>query len=68
MMADQVRQFIKANDKWPVISGAAIEPNPNKPPRGAIYTLSSKRAFKLTPEELRALPDGYPKWKGIGHD
>lgn len=53
----QVRDFVKANDKWPVIEGMAI----GRGGEGCIYKLSSRRMFKLTAEECRALPTGYPK-------
>ena len=55
----QVRDFVKANDKWPVVEGFAIAGGG----KGGLFTLSSQRIFKLTAEECRALPAGYPKWR-----
>jgi hypothetical protein len=60
---DHVAAFMAANDKSPVISGRAIEPDPRKPAKGGIYELENGDLFKLNVEECRALPEGYPKWK-----
>jgi len=58
----QVADFIAANDRFPVVSGYALEPDPRKPAKGGVYTLSNGIAYKLNLAECRALPDGYPRW------
>lgn len=59
-MNEQVRDFIRANDASPVVAGEALDLNTG----GGIYELASGTLFKLTRDECRALPEGYPKWKG----
>lgn len=64
-MTDQtkkVRDFIKANDINPVVSGAAI----GRGGQGAVYTLKNKRTFHLSADECSSLPPGYPKWLVFG--
>lgn len=55
----QVKDFIRANDKSRVIAGSVLDTKKG----GAIYTLQNGMMFKLNLEECRALPAGYPKWK-----
>ena len=56
-MSEQVQDFVRANDRSPVVEGYVLLT------RGAVYTLANGHIFKLTTEECRALPAGYPKWK-----
>lgn len=63
-MNEQVKDFIAANDKSPVIEGSVLSLKDG----GAIYELEDGTYFKLTRDECRALSEGYPKWKGISHD
>lgn len=62
MSVEQVQDFLRANSRSPVVSGWAIEENPNKPSRGAVYELMGGHIFKLTAEECREI--GLPWWKG----
>lgn len=61
-MTKKSEEFIKANDKSPVIIGAAI----GNGGKGGIYTLANGKRYTLNLEDCQALPVGYPKWKGIG--
>ncbi|MGO4683550.1 hypothetical protein [Hyphomicrobium sp. 2TAF46] len=54
-MTGQIASFIAANDRSPVVEG-------NVRNGGAIFHLKSGIVFLLTPDERRALPEGYPKW------
>lgn len=56
----QVREFVKANDIYPVVCGSVLDMDKG----GALYTLSSGTTYKLYVDECRMLPDGYPKWAG----
>ncbi len=51
------QKFMKANDKSKVVSGAAHGPG-----LGGSYTLSNGKYFRLSLEDCRSLPDGYPNW------
>ena len=62
-MTPKAQAFKEANDKSPVYAGRAIEPNPNKPAKGGVYTLEDESSWRLSVEDLRSLPEGYPKWK-----
>jgi hypothetical protein len=59
-MTPNATAFVAANKESPVVSGSAIEQDPNKPSRGARYTLKSGRNFRLTAEECRQV--GMPRW------
>lgn len=52
------KAFVKANDESPVVSGHTITLKSG----GGQYELQDGRIFRLTAEESRALPHGYPKW------
>ncbi len=56
---DTAADFIVANDQSPVIAGHVIELEHG----GGQYTLDDGRIFRMTAEECRKLPAGYPKWK-----
>ena len=51
-------QFIKANDASLVVTGRAI----GNGGEGAVYTLKNGQSYRLSVDECRALPEGYPKW------
>lgn len=51
--------FIDANAKSAVVSGYVIEPNPNKPSRGACYRLENGKTFRLSAEECGMVK---PRW------
>lgn len=53
--------FMQANDKSPVVSGAAI----GNGGQGGVYTLADKQSFRLSVEDCRSLPAGYPRWMGV---
>ena len=59
-MSPNAKHFIEANKASPVISGAALEPDPNRPPRGASYTLKDGRYFMLSVQDCRDV--GMPRW------
>ena len=52
----KARQFMRANDKSPVIEGSA------KSGGGGYYTLKNKQRWDLSLEDCRSLPEAYPKW------
>lgn len=54
--------FVKANDKSLVVSGYAIEPNPHKSAKGAVYKLADGSSHRLSAEACSLLPENYPKW------
>jgi C-terminal processing protease CtpA/Prc len=58
-MNEQVADFIRANKRHPVIDGQVI----GRGGQGAIYELSNGHIFKLTAEEIGALPPEFPRWK-----
>lgn len=62
-MTPNAKKFVAANDRHPVVSASLIEENPNRPHRGSWYTLSNGSAWKLFAEDVRSLPEGYPKWE-----
>lgn len=63
MMAEKtVERFIAANDESPVVYGRALEPDPHRPAKGAVYRFQNGRELRLTAAQCRALPEGYPKW------
>lgn len=59
--------FIGANKASPVIIGAAVM-NGREGGQGAYYTLEDGRRFKLSGEDCRSLPEGFPRWKGMTDD
>lgn len=59
----QADDFVRANDRSPVIIGSAIEPDPRKRPKGARYKLDDRTWHQLGAEACALLPDGYPRWK-----
>lgn len=50
--------FMKANDKNKVYAGYANETGEG----GGGYTLTNEKTYKLSLEDCRSLPEGYPKW------
>lgn len=62
-MTPNAKKFVKANDWSSVIEGEVIMS------RGVVigvgYVLSSGGKIRLTVEDARSLPEGYPKWMGI---
>lgn len=54
----KARDFMKANDESPVISGAAF----GQGGEGGSYTLLDKRQFSLNLKDCQSLREGYPKW------
>lgn len=62
-MTQRARDFMAANDRSPVVSGSAREPNPNKPSKGATYMLDNRDRWRLNLDDCQALLPGYPKWK-----
>ena len=62
MAYENTLRFVIANNASPVVFGALTQPDPRQPPRGARYRLQDGKSFKLTADECRALPEGYPKW------
>lgn len=59
-MSPNAKRFLVANKESPVVSGAALEPNPNRPSRGARYTLDDGRTFTLSREDCEQV--GMPRW------
>ena len=57
-MTEKAKEFVKANRKHNVISGAAF----GKGGEGGSYTLSNGKTFKLSADDCRALPEGFPRW------
>ncbi len=57
-MTRKAKLFMTANDKSPVVSGAAI----GKGGEGGYYTLQDGKSFKLDLADCQALPEGYPRW------
>lgn len=59
--------FMLANDKSPVVSGAAMHiPGERECPENVIgcrYTLANNQTLELKSEDLRSMPHTYPKWK-----
>ena len=62
-MDTHASNFVRMNASSPVISGYVLEPDPRKPRRGCVYELECGEIFKLTAEQCRSLPNGFPKWK-----
>lgn len=60
---EQADAFVAANAKSPVVVGAALEPDPNKPAKGARYKLQNGAWHYLGAAACRLLPQGYPRWK-----
>lgn len=58
--ADKVAEFLAANAKSPVVSGYAIESDPHKPAKGAVYTLADGTRWRLNVAECQAI--GMPRW------
>ena len=58
----QAADFITANDKSPVVSGYAIESNPHKPSKGAVYRLKDGSKHRLGVEACALVTGEYPKW------
>lgn len=59
----QADDFVRANDRSPVVIGSAIEPDPSRPAQGARYKLDDSTWHRLGAEACAMLPDGYPRWK-----
>ncbi len=59
----QADDFVAANDRSPVIQGAALEPDPTKPAKGGRYQLADGTWHRLGVEACRILPKGYPRWR-----
>jgi hypothetical protein len=61
--------FMLANDKSPVVSGAAMHiPGERECPENVIgcrYSLQNNQTFELSSADLRSMPQDYPKWKGL---
>lgn len=53
-------RFLAANSKSPVVYGRAIEPNPNRPAKGAVYRLKNGQEFRLSVADCKAV--GMPRW------
>lgn len=62
---EQADEFVRANDASPVIAGAALEENPQKPSKGARYKLANGGWHYVGAAAGHLLPDGYPKWEGL---
>ena len=60
-MTDKARKFMNANDKSPVVSGAAI----GNGGEGGFYTLKDGQTFKLSLADCKALKEHYPMWDGV---
>lgn len=59
-MTEKAKEFMRANVQSPVVSGYAIEPNPFKPSKGAVYTLKDGRRFRLGVVDCKAMTA--PRW------
>lgn len=46
--AKAAKRFEEANKLSPVVSGYALEPNPNKPGRGGVFTLKNGKTHRLS--------------------
>lgn len=57
-ITDNVKEFMKANRRSPVITGAADREN-----GGATYRLQNNKTFHLSLDECRSLPVDFPRWK-----
>lgn len=57
-MTDKSEQFMKENDKSPVIIGSVI----GNGGQGGYYTLANGKQFTLNLQDCNDLPEGYPKW------
>jgi hypothetical protein len=59
--------FMLANDKSPVVSGAAMHRGEERPENviGCRYSLQNNQTFELSSGDLRSMPRDYPKWKGL---
>lgn len=66
-MTPEAQRFKEANDKCPVVSGRVIyrKGHTEQPGNvwGGSYRLANGQTFKLPSDELRTLPEGYPKWE-----
>lgn len=52
--------FVAANKASPVVSGSAIEKDPKKPSKGAIYRLLDGQLFRLNADVCKIV--GTPRW------
>lgn len=59
-LSERASAFVEANAGSPVIYGRAIEPDPRKPAKGAIYRLKNGKEFYLSVNECREV--GMPRW------
>lgn len=59
-MSPNAQAFIAANAESPVVYGAAREPDPRKPARGASYRLKDGRRFILNVQDCKDV--GMPRW------
>lgn len=62
---EKAKAFMAANDKSPVVIGAAIG-NGGQGGQGGHYTLKDKQSFRLSVEDCQSLPEGYPRWNHKG--
>lgn len=59
-MTPAAADFKRANDRHPVIEAIVL----GHGGQGARYWLGNHKSFKLTSEDIRSLPEGYPRWRG----
>ena len=57
-MDRNVKEFMKCNDQSAVYSASTLD----RPQGGGRYSMLNGRSFTMTTEQLRQLPDGYPRW------
>jgi hypothetical protein len=55
-MTENGKQFVAANAKWPVVSGAVI----GRGGKGCRYTLANGQSFRLSSDDCREI--GKPTW------
>lgn len=58
-MTKRSEAFVIANDLSPVVSGSVIGTGG----QGGRYTLADGTSFRLSLDDCRALPSGYPIWR-----
>lgn len=59
----QADDFMAANDRNPVIAGAALEENPERPSRGARYKTTDGKWHYVGASAHKLLRAGYPRWQ-----
>lgn len=57
-MPKATRKFVESNLLSPVVEGAAYEGGQ----KGGYYVLADGRWFAMNTTEMRALPEGFPRW------